>query len=383
MKYLSLSLLAVFGLWAASVVSTDLATNKIPNKKIIFGIKLLLAALCAHIFMTYYGYKGVYPVFLRWEFYPLLLKHVLWSVLTGVILWYAEIWPAGDAKFFMLVSVALPVIDPQIRNFPDNLFLSLLVNIFVLASFFALGRYVSSEIVSVSPWDSLVGLWGDIKARFSALVAGKSRVLTLAYPFNLLFLFLMQQVVALEVRGEVASFVSRADILFLFLFLLWDKISAAFRSRHWFHISIFSYAAYFFAGYFYFYDHLATMIITAIGNVFKFSLLLFFGRFMLEYLMEKKDLAYVGTSELAPGMVLSSGAKEQLKGNPVFDGAFDDSFRDGLVEEQLVLLKDWLNKLPKDNAKVQIVKGRPFAFWISAGAALSLLLSRNFAQLLK
>jgi len=51
--------------------------------------------------------------------------------------------------------------------------------------------------------------------------------------------------------------------------------------------------------------------------------------------------------------------------------------------EQVELLRDWLKKLPFENAKVEIVKGRPFAFWISAGAAISLLFDRNLALLLK
>jgi hypothetical protein len=360
-----------------------MATSKIPNRKILLGAKLLLAGLCAQLFVTYLGYKGVYTVFVRWEFYPLYLQHLGWSVLAGAVLWYAEIWPAGDAKFFMLISAALPVVLPEIKHFPGNLFLSLLVNIFVLASVFAIGRYVSSEIHTVAPSDSFNSLWAALKGRIAPLFAVGKKTSALAYPFNMTFLFVMQQLVALEVRGEVGRFLARADIFYFFLFLLWDKVGESFRSARWMRVTICCYLVYFFAGYFYFYDHLAGMVVTAIGNVFKFSLLLFFGRFVLSFLMERKDLVYLSAEELKPGMVLSAGAHSNLKGNSHFEGAFDDSFRDGLEEEQLALLKDWLKKLPLECAKIEIVKGRPFALWISAGAALSLLLGRNFAQLLK
>ena len=383
MRLVSLTFLALFGLWAASVVSADQATSKIPNKKILLGAKILLAALCAQLFVTYLGYKGTYQVFLRWEFYPLLAQHLAWSVLAGGVLWYAEIWPAGDAKFFMLVSASLPLVVPEIRYFPGNLFLSLLVNIFVLASVFAIGRYVTSEIYTVAPADSINTLWAGIKEKAGAMFDVKNRAGALAYPFNLTFLFIMQQVVAMEVRGEVSRFVSRAEIFYLFLFLLWDKVGESFRSPRWLRITIFCYLGYFFAGYFFFYEHLAAIVIVAITNVLKFSLLLFFGRFVLGFVMERKDLVYVSAEELVPGMVLSVSAHARLKTNPVFDGAFDDSFRDGLEEEQLVMLKDWLKKLPLESAKVEIVRGRPFALWITAGAALSLLLGKNFAQLLK
>ena len=125
------------------------------------------------------------------------------------------------------------------------------------------------------------------------------------------------------------------------------------------------------------------MLLAAFVNVFKFSLLLFFGRFMLEFLMEKKDASFVGPGELRPGMILSAKAARTLKANTAFEGAFDDCFRDGLSEEQTALLADWLKKLPMPDPKVEVVKGRPFALWIFAGAAIALIFDKNAAQLLK
>ncbi|HAH31638.1 MAG TPA: hypothetical protein DCL44_04925 [Elusimicrobia bacterium] len=383
MKPVSLSFLAVLVLWAVSVVSADIATNKITNRKIILGAKILLGACIAQAFVTYLGYKGDTPVFLLWEFYPMLARHALWSALAGIILWYAEIWPAGDAKFFILVSASLPVVNSQIRNFPNYLFLSLLVNIFVLASIFAVCGFISSGMRSASPGDFLSGLWTDMRKRLSSLGSGKSRLTALAYLFNMIFVFLMQQIFAFEAAGALGRLFSRVEVLYFFIFILWGKIGGVFKGRRLFYLTTCCYLVYFFAGYFFFYDRLALMIITAIVNVLKFSLLLFFGRFMLEFLMEKKDLIYVGAEELSPGMVLSSKESARLKANPVFEGAFDDSFRDGLVAEQVELLRSWLKKLPLENAKMEMVKGRPFALWISAGAAISLLFDRNLVHLLK
>lgn len=383
MKIICLSFLLVISLWAVSVASADLATSKITNKKILLGAKLLLTGLLAQLFVTYFGYQRVYQVFLRWEFYPLFIQHVFLSALAGIILWYAEIWPAGDAKFFILISAALPVAYPEINNFPHKLFLTLLINIFVMASLFAVGGYITSGLNSVSPADSLDTLWADIKQRFSALFLGKDRLRNLIFPFNLLFVFLMRQVFARELRGAVGSFFLSVDIMYLFLFLLWDKVGVVFQDRRWMGFMLVCYLLYFIVGHFYFYDHLAGMVVIAMADVFKFGLLLFFGRFILSFLMEKKDVVGVTERELVPGMVLSSASSAGLKANPVFDGAFDDRFRDGLDETQVALLREWLKKLPGGNAKVEIIRGRPFAVWISAGAALTLLLNKNLAHFFK
>ena len=383
MKIISLSFLAVMVYWAVGVVSADMATSKIPNRKILLGCRFLLAALAAGLVVTWLGYRGAAPDYLRWDFYPLFALHVLLSVLAAILLWYSEIWPAGDAKFFMLISSALPLINPQIRNFPSYLFLSLLTNIFIMAAFVVVGGFLASGMRSAAPAEFFGSLWAQIRKKISGLNLGRNRLTTLAYPFQMIFIFLMQQVFMSEFKGAVGGVFLRVEIFYFFIFILWDKIGGFFKEGIWYYFTACCYLIYFGAGYFLFYDRLTAMLLAAILNVLKFSLLMVFGRAMLGFLMEKKDLAEAGAGELEPGMVLSGKETRRLRANPVFEGAFDDSFRDGLVAEQVGLLKDWLKTLPPGDAKVEIVRGRPFALWIAAGAAAALLLDRNLAYLFK
>ena len=385
MKYLHLVYLAAFSWWGVSVVGVDMATRKIPNARIVFGFRLLLLALGLLAVNTLLGHYGHTTSYLNWNFYPMWAAHFFWSALAGVILWYTGIWPAGDAKFFMLCAAWLPVINPYVRNFPHYLFVGLLVNTFVAAALVALGSFLASGFYQASPADFFAELWKDVKARFSSLsgegARGGWRIA--AYLANLTFLFLLQQVLNMETRYFLGRFLGRTDIIYFFLFFLWDKVGGAFSSKKWMYASTACYALYFFAGYFFFYDRLAAMLLAAFVNVFKFSLLLFFGRFMLEHLMEKKDTVYVGPRELEPGMILSAKAARTLKDNPLFEGAFDDHFKDGLSAEQVQLLKDWLGKLNVQDPKIETVKGRPFALWIFAGAALTLLLDRGLVTFFK
>lgn len=383
MKSISLMFLAVFTAWAASVVSHDLATRKIPHAAIKTGIKLFAAGLAVFAVYTALGYTGRAQSFMKYNFYYMLAIHVFWSALAGVILWYAEVWPAGDAKFFILVSAALPLANPFLRNFPHYLFLSLLVNIFVAAAIWILGSFIASGFSSASPGDFFAEVWGDIKKRMAVLNTGKNKAAAGFCLLNMGLLFLLQQILAMEARGFLVRFFSRTEILFFFLFMLWDKIGGVFSSRRWIYISAACYALYFIGGFFYFPEHLWQLAAGAVRNVYRFTLLLFFGRFMLEFLMEKKDMYYLTARELEPGVVLSAKAARTLKDNTAFEGAFDDCFKDGLTVEQVDELKSWLEKLPATDSKVEVVRGRPFALWIFAGAVISLVLDRNLVGMLK
>ena len=383
MKTITLVFLAAFTAWGASVVSRDMATRKIPNASLRTGLKLLAAALLALGFYTWMGYAGREQSFLNYNFYLFLGKHLFWTMLAGIILWYAEVWPAGDAKFFMVVSAALPLANPYLRNFPDFLFIALLINIFVAAALWAVGSYLASGFYAVSPSDFYAELWSDVKKRLGELAGGRTGPLAAVMVVNMGFLFLLQQIMSLELRGFVGRVFARTDLLFFFLFILWDKIGDVFSSKRWVYISVAGYLLYFGLGYFLFPDRLWLVGSAALKNVFRFSIILFFGRFMLEFMMEKKDARFVGPAELEPGVLLSAKAARTLRENPVFEGLFDDCFKDGLTEEQVEAVRAWMAKLEVREPKIEIVVGRPFALWIFAGAALTLVLDRNIAGLLK
>jgi len=384
MKFFGLAYLAVFSIWAVNVVNIDMAVKRIPNARVLLGAKLLLLALTLLLVNSWMGARGGVSSYLNWNFYLLWCAHLFWAALAGVILWYSEIWPAGDAKFFILSAAWLPLINPYLNNFPNYLFLSLLVNIFVAAGLAAVGGFIASGFYKVSPADFFKEVFVDVKKHFTDMAGGSGNKWALAaYAANMTFLFLLQQILNSESRHFVGRFLARPDILYFFLFFLWDKIGSVFTGKKWMLATTLCYVVYFFAGYFYFYDRLAALVLYSLINVFKFSLILFFGRFMLEFLMEKKDTAYLGPAELQPGMILSSKAAATLKANTAFEGAFDDCFKDGLDPEQIGLLKEWMGKLAVPDPKIEIVNGRPFAVWIFAGAVFTLLLDKNIVKFLR
>ena len=217
MPTISYLFLAVFLVWGLSIVREDLVSQKIPNGQIVLGFKLLGAAVLILAAMTFLGYQGRIPVFQTWNFYPLWGAHMFWSVLASMILWYSEVWPAGDAKFFMVIAGALPLINPQMRNFPHYLFLMLLINIFIAAALFAVGSFLASGLNKASPSDFFGEMFSDLKKRFASL--GGIRFAAAA--LNLAAVFLLQQLLNIESRGFLSRLFSRVDVLYFFLFFLW------------------------------------------------------------------------------------------------------------------------------------------------------------------
>ncbi len=385
MKFFSLSCLAVFVIWAVGIVNIDIATKKIPNARVALGAKLILLALGVMMLNTYQGSVGSATSYLTWNFYLMWCTHFFWAVLAGVILWYSEIWPAGDAKFFILVAAWLPLINPYIKNFPNYMFLSLLINIFVAAALVTIGAFIASGLAQASLGDFLKSMWSDLKVRMKSMAGDnkKNGWLITAYLANMTFLFLLQQIMNAESRHLLSRFLARPDIIYFFLFFLWDKIGSVFQSKKWLYVTTACYVIYFFVGYFYFYDRLVSLVFYAMGNVVKFSLLLFVGRFVLEALIENKDTLYLKASELEPGMILLPKTAQTFRQNPVFEGAFDDCFKDGLTAEQIQIIKDWMAKMTMPDPKIEVMRGRPFALWIFAGAVISLLFDKNIVHLLK
>ncbi|MBU2529549.1 MAG: hypothetical protein KKD35_00805, partial [Elusimicrobia bacterium] len=351
--------------------------------KILLGIKFFALFFLAMAYNTYLGYTGKSDSFLNIDFYGLWLIHFLWTLLAAIILWYGEIWPAGDAKFFILISSCLPLINPFIKTFPHYLFLSLLINVFVVAAIFAFVNYVSDGIRRASPGDFFGAQWEALRGRARDLYkqGGLKKFYIFFYAINIGLIFLLHQIFAMELKNTFGKIILRTEIIYFVLFFLWEKVAENFRSRKWVYISLVAYGIYFISGYFLFPYRLMELLMVALMNVLKFSVILFIGRYMFEFTMEKKDTYFIEAQELKPHMILSSQMMRTLRGNPVFKGAFDDCFKDGLTAEQIDILKDWLGKLEVEKPKVEIIKGRPFALWIFVGAVVFLIFNNNIVDM--
>jgi len=78
---------------------TDLKRRIIENRVILIG---LVAAPLLHLYQLVQN-----PTLL--SVIPYMIYNLLFSVFAGVLLWYIYIWPAGDAKLFIVFSFLIPL----------------------------------------------------------------------------------------------------------------------------------------------------------------------------------------------------------------------------------------------------------------------------------
>lgn len=121
---------AGFALLFALFAWTDIRYKKIRNGAILTGLAGALAAYGALAFWTWRA-EGRYFV---WGFYEAAFTHTAAAWAAGLLLWTLRLWPAGDAKLFMLLGVFYPLLAPQLPLSPWRATLAVLINAFIPAA---------------------------------------------------------------------------------------------------------------------------------------------------------------------------------------------------------------------------------------------------------
>lgn len=123
---------------AADLVHLDDSTRRIPNSH------LTAYFLCAGFAYTL---PAGYPLFTEaspWPplggFYGNAAAHGAIAVTVAIGMWRMGLWPAGDAKLFMLLALWMPVLDPFSPLLPWKMTLAMLINIFIPAALFVVLR---------------------------------------------------------------------------------------------------------------------------------------------------------------------------------------------------------------------------------------------------
>ncbi|HPO94443.1 MAG TPA: hypothetical protein PLD81_00360 [Elusimicrobiales bacterium] len=377
--------IALYIIWGISIVREDFETGKIKNSKIILGFKIISALILINVINTIAGYSNIATNYMNVLFYKNYILHCFYSVIFSYILWYGEIWPAGDSKFYIANLCFIPLINYNAKGFPSYLWISVLINIFILSAFFSVFRYVKDNISMVNTGDK--DAFKELKNFYLNKIKKinfKSPVILITL-FNVISIFVYKQMLNLMLQEYVFNIFKRTDIFFFLMFFLWPKISQFLKSRLWKYIMIFMYSVFILSIILnpHPIDFLANVITVAFKNTLKFGGIFFIGKILFEQIIEIHNTYYASKEEIKPGMVLSSKELEVFRNNEVFEGIFEDAFKDGLDEEQVEKLKDWLSKHPDKNAKIEFVKSKPFALGIFTGCVMEIVFDANIVSLLK
>lgn len=311
-KIISLIIISVIG---KLILEDDFVTRKIRNRWILFG--LIFGEILLLSFLVVGKISNEYAI-------NVLLNSTS-ALAVGFLMWYAQIWPAGDAKFFALYAFLLPLEyynNSYIPIFPSVV---LLVNIFVPFLLFvfikAFWLYFNDLIVEIKKNSLnfiLIKLGGDIKKQFLGLPS------LLSNPKYLLVNFLKITLKYL-----------------LYFFILRKSFLAEF---------------------------------DALKMFYYFLIFLVLNRILRYYYI--KSEVEIEIEELKPGMNLSESVMDKIVTEKDFFISLGRFMAEGLSVEQVEKIKTlyFLN----NDRKIGIVKSIPFSLWVILGVIITIFRANMF-----
>ncbi len=345
---------------------SDIKTRRISNW-LIFSSGLLI--ICEHI-LFWNAFPLPQPSFGA-EFYRMALFHLGLCGLSALVLWYYRIWPAGDAKFFVIMGLFLVTLRPNIAGFPNWLFLKFLTNIFIPASIFIVAIHIVEWVPSVRRVIPRLTLWSVFEGGAHLFRQKKSEFqwANLQYGF-----FLAWNVVAFVVLSEYifvvvpTNFQGLLRLLFYFLlFVAWNKAPQFLKQSF---LSIGMLLLIIVLGKI-LHRNVLHSIGTATASSLMFLVLFSLVRFALN-LLDLGQIVSCPIGQLKQGDVLSYDSWQYVvqackKADPSF---LLTRYADGLSSEEICFVRKCCSS--ELDKSLEVFQTRPFAPWIFLGALWTL-----------
>lgn len=399
MYYLFLGLGAV-------VSYEDWTHRRIRNHWIGLGLLACAAGLCYLLWNSLLGYQHqrfgwLGERYLPWAFYPKVLIHLFLSLTAAYTLWRMAIWPAGDAKLYILFALMTALIDPNIPGFPLLLFMVLLVNTFVPA-----GILFAAETVGIvaSRAPALLRLdWGKwLKAKAEVVVirareAWPYRTQVLTMVVNLFVLFYAMEALQLRFRRLALGPFGNL-VLFLLLISLWSRLAGFMRNQAIGLVAFVSLSAVALAGALRWHWDVWALLVETLKTTVNFGVALSCARILFYWFIEAESLRELRAEHLRAGVVLSDETWAQLSSEGGLSEKLGERYSDGLSEDAAGALKEWLSSRkappqppaegPAPAAPVvspvpsyTVYHTIPFAVWIFLGAWFTISRRCNMVEL--
>lgn len=132
------SMLAFAALWAL-IGYTDFARQRIQHRYLFWGLWVVAAGYLVMAAAAAAG-PGWRELLHPHGFFRVAGTHVLLSGMAAVALWQFRIWPAGDAKLFLLLACLYPLTVTDGMSRYERLFFAALVNAFLPAGVYVFAR---------------------------------------------------------------------------------------------------------------------------------------------------------------------------------------------------------------------------------------------------
>lgn len=265
----------------------DFKESKIKNKWILLGLSWGL---------------GIYVLFLIWSFIAPFLaqtysKHFTFvlpsyilkvlinsaiALIVGYVLWYFDLWSAGDAKLFFVFSLLLPLKYYWRSALPYFPSFALLINIFVPALLFLMGQnlFYFLKTFSVS---KITGFWRNNLLKFKT-----NYLLYLKEVLGFLLIFAIFQIIKYELGSWLGRFGQWQTLAFLLVMAAQKPLTTIFKKTWVLILVLLGVVFYLTVGQLFYSQTILTKAIFLIKNSIFFMIIFAVASVLLSYIQEQK-----------------------------------------------------------------------------------------------
>lgn len=284
LDYLFLPVLFLIGLVTSY---QDFKEGKIKNKWIILGLSWSLGIYVLFLIWSFIApfLSQIYSKHLTFVLPSYILKVLINSAITlivGYVLWYFDLWSAGDAKLFFVFSLLLPLKYYWRSALPYFPSFALLINIFIPALLFLMGQNLFYFLKTFSA-SKITGFWRGNLLKFKA-----NYPLYLKEFLGFLLIFAAFQIIKYELGSWLSRFGQWQTLAFLLVMAVRKPLRRVFE-KTWILILVLSGIIFYLtAGQLFYSQGILPKAIFLIKNSVFFMIIFAVASALLSYVQEQK-----------------------------------------------------------------------------------------------
>jgi len=369
--------LGVILLIGGAATASDWQENRVPNRLVLLGLAAFAGGLAYHLASSALGHRGLRwldlgEYYLPWRFFPMLGVHALLSLAAGWTLWRLDIWPAGDAKLYIVLSWLLPLADANLSGFPSLLFLVFLVNCFVPPGLLFAGEALIrlAEAVQSFFGDGVVvaakASCDRIMRRVKDLRLFRLEAAALLVNLACLF-FVMRFTQAILHRQPLGPFGQL--MVFLAMLAVWQRLAALFHRPSLGAAALCVFCGCALSAVAAGLD-LAGLLWSTAKTMVNFGFFLSLAHMVFNHVIERSSRTEIPPEELRPGALLCDEAWEALSKDADAREIVEERNCDGLTAVEAEAIRGRMSS--RGERSLSVYRTVPFAAWIFLGAILTL-----------
>ena len=369
--------LGIILLIGGAATASDWRDNRVPNRLSLLGLAAFAAGVAYHLVVSALGCWGLRwfdlgEYYMPWRFFPMLGAHALLSLTAGWTLWRLDIWPAGDAKLYIVLSWLLPLANANLSGFPKLLFMVFLINCFVPSGLLFAGEAVVRLAAAVPPIFSK-GIVYAIKSNLNRFMhrvkdVRPFRLEAAALLVNLACLFFVMTSAQARLHHQPLGPLGQIMIFFAML-AVWQRLASLLNRPRLGAAALCVFGACAVSAVAAGLD-LGGLLWNTGKTMVGFGFFLSFARMGVSGVIERSSLREIPPEELNPGALLSDEAWAALSKDADSLGIVEERNCDGLTAGEVEALRNRMTA--RGERSLSVYRTVPFAAWIFLGAILTL-----------